>query len=39
VSACGEEGAGLGRTTEVKPASMKQEISAEPVQIRLNRFR
>jgi len=31
VSACGEEGAGLGRKTEVKPASMKQEISAEPV--------
>ncbi len=31
VSAYGEEGAGLGRKTEVKPASMKQEISAEPV--------
>lgn len=31
VSACGEEGAGFGRKTGVKPASMKQEISAEPV--------
>jgi len=31
VSACGEEGAGFGRETGVKPASVKQEISAEPV--------
>ena len=31
VSACGEEGSGSGRKTGVKPASMKQEISAEPV--------
>ena len=31
VSACGEEGSGFGRKTEVKPASMKQEISTEPV--------
>lgn len=27
VSACGEEGAGRGRKTAVKPASMKQEVS------------
>ncbi len=27
VTACGEEGAGLGRKTRVKPASVKQEIS------------
>ena len=31
VSACGEEGSGSGRKTGVKPASVKQEISAEPV--------
>jgi putative transposase len=31
VSACGEEGAGSSLKTGVKPASMKQEISAEPV--------
>jgi putative transposase len=31
VSACGEEGSALGRTTELKPASMKQEISTESV--------
>lgn len=31
VSACGEEGAGSGRKTGVKPASVKQEISTEPV--------
>lgn len=31
VSACGEEGAGSGLATGVKPASMKQEISTEPV--------
>lgn len=31
VSACGEEGAGFGRKTGVKPTSVKQEISAEPV--------
>ncbi|MCG5496897.1 RNA-guided endonuclease InsQ/TnpB family protein [Ectothiorhodospira variabilis] len=31
VSACGEEGAGSGRETGVKPASVKQEISTEPV--------
>lgn len=30
-SACGEEGAGSGRKTEVKPASMNQEVSFEPV--------
>ncbi|MGC8500872.1 MAG: RNA-guided endonuclease InsQ/TnpB family protein, partial [Leptospirillia bacterium] len=29
--ACGEEGSGSGRKTGVKPASMKQEISFEPV--------
>ena len=28
VSACGEEGAGLGRKNKVKPASMKQEVNA-----------
>ena len=28
VSACGEEGAGLGRKTKVKPASVKQEVNA-----------
>ena len=27
VTACGEEGAGLGRKTRVKPASVKQEAS------------
>jgi len=31
VSACGEEGAGSGRKTRVKPASVKQEVSFEPV--------
>jgi putative transposase len=31
VSACGEEGSDSGRKTGVKPASTKQEISAEPV--------
>lgn len=29
--ACGEEGAGLGRKAQVKPASMKQEVSFVPV--------
>ncbi len=29
VSACGEEGAGLGRKTKVKPTSVKQEFSAK----------
>ena len=38
VAACGEEGAGSGRKTGVKPASTKQEISTEPVEIRLGRF-
>ena len=28
--ACGEEGAGFGRKSEVKPASMKQESSGKP---------
>lgn len=27
VAACGEEGSGLGRKTQVKPASAKQEVS------------
>lgn len=31
VSACGEEGAGLGRKTPAKPASVKQEVSFVPV--------
>jgi putative transposase len=31
VSACGEEGSGSGRKTRVKPASVKQEVSFEPV--------
>jgi putative transposase len=31
VAACGEEGSGSGRKTGVKPASMKQEVSFEPV--------
>jgi len=31
VSACGEEGAGLGRKTQVKPASAKQEVSSKSV--------
>ena len=31
VSACGEEGSGPGRKTGVKPASLKQEVSFEPV--------
>ena len=31
VSACGEEGAGSGRKTRVKPASTKQEVSFVPV--------
>ncbi len=31
VSACGEDGAGFGRKTGVKPASMKQEVSIVPV--------
>ena len=31
VSACGEEGAGSGHKTGVKPASVKQEVSFEPV--------
>lgn len=30
-NACGEEGSGFGRSIGVKPASVKQEISAEPV--------
>ncbi len=38
VSACGEEGSGSGRKTGVKPASVKQEISTEPVWLCLNRF-
>lgn len=28
VSACGEEGAGLGRKIKVKPVSVKQEVNA-----------
>lgn len=36
--ACGEEGAGFGRKTEVKPASGKQEVNAEPIQIVMDRF-
>lgn len=28
-SACGEEGSGLGRKSQVKPASMKQESSSK----------
>ena len=31
VSACGEEGSGLGRRLKAKPASVKQEVSFEPV--------
>ena len=31
VSACGEEGAGQGCKTVVKPASLKQEINAKPL--------
>lgn len=31
VAACGEEGSGLGRKTQVKPASAKQEVSFVPV--------
>jgi putative transposase len=31
VTACGEEGAGLGRKLKTKPASMKQEVSFVPV--------
>jgi len=31
VSACGEEGSGLGRKLKTKPASVKQEVSFEPV--------
>ncbi len=31
VSPCGEDGAGFGRKTGVKPASMKQEVSIVPV--------
>lgn len=31
VAACGEEGAGLGRKSKVKPASAKQEVSFESV--------
>jgi len=31
VTACGEEGSGLGRKLETKPASMKQEVSFVPV--------
>jgi len=31
VSACGEEGTGLGRKTQVKPASVKQEVSSKSV--------
>jgi hypothetical protein len=31
VTACGEEGAGLGRKLKMKPASMKQEVSFVPV--------
>jgi putative transposase len=31
VSACGEEGSGLGRKFKVKPASVKQEVSFVPV--------
>jgi putative transposase len=38
VIACGEKGSGFGHKTGAKPVSMKQEVSTEPVQIRLNRF-
>jgi len=31
VSACGEESAGLGRKTQVKLASVKQEVSSKSV--------
>jgi putative transposase len=31
VTACGEEGSGLGRKLETKPASMKQEVSFVPM--------
>lgn len=31
VSACGEEGSGLGRKLKTKPAPVKQEVSFEPV--------
>jgi len=31
VSACGEEGSGLDRKTQVKPASMKQEVSNKSI--------
>jgi len=31
VSACGEEGAGLGRKPKTKPASVKQEVSFKAV--------
>jgi putative transposase len=31
VTACGEEGSGLERKLETKPASMKQEVSFVPV--------
>jgi len=31
VTACGEEGSGLGRKLKTKPASMKQEVSFVPV--------
>jgi len=38
VSACGEEGAGLGRKTQVKPASAKQEVSSKSAWIDLYLF-
>jgi putative transposase len=31
VSVCGEEGAGLGRKSKTKPASVKQKVSFESV--------
>jgi len=38
VSACGGEGSGSDRKTGVKPAPARQEVSTEPVWIRLSRF-
>ena len=32
VTACGEEGSGSGRKTQVKPASTKQEVSGKSAQ-------
>ena len=34
----GEEGAGSGRKTGTKPASAKQEVNVEPIQIVMDRF-